>query len=111
MHQTPSISWFGGFCGIPLDTTQFTSKTTINTDFQPLCETFGKLNLIEKQFKKFNLLDDKYLLKRNNVYYFVLRLNNTTIFKKSLKTNNYLYGNCSFKTGFNAHARVIQMLP
>lgn len=33
MHQTSGISWFGGFCGIPLDTTQ-TSQTPILTNFQ-----------------------------------------------------------------------------
>lgn len=33
MHQTSGISWFGGFCGIPLDTTQ-SSQTLTNTNFQ-----------------------------------------------------------------------------
>ncbi len=54
-------------------------------------ETFGKLNRIEKQLKLLDLYNSKYLLKRNSIYYFVLRVSKTSIIKKSLHTTNYTH--------------------
>jgi hypothetical protein len=64
----------------------------INRTFPELCETFGKLKQIGKLLKQYNLLNSKYLYLRNNTYYFVLKVKNR-VFKKSLKTDNYIYAN------------------
>jgi hypothetical protein len=64
----------------------------INRTFPELCETFGKLKQIGKLLKQYNLLNSKYLYLRNNTYYFVLKVKNK-VFKKSLKTDNYIYAN------------------
>jgi hypothetical protein len=58
----------------------------------PICETYEKLKLIEKQLGRMNLLNNKYLYKRNSIYYFSIKLNNQTI-KKSLQTTNFVYAN------------------
>ena len=39
-----------------------------------------------------NLLNNKYLYKRNSIYYFSIKLKNQTI-KKSLQTTNFVYAN------------------
>ena len=69
-----------------------TSQTPKNRAFPELCETFGKLKQIVKLLKQYNLLNSKYLYLRNDTYYFVLKVKNK-VFKKSLKTNNYIYAN------------------
>ena len=67
------------------------SQTPYLSDFQALSETFEKLNKIEKQLKLLYLYNSKYLLKRNSIYYFVLRVSKSVIYKKSLHTNNYTH--------------------
>ena len=73
-------------------------RTTINNSqtpnlpyFQDIWETSEKLNIIEKQLKRLQLYNSKYLLKRKSTYYFVIRINKTTIVKKSLYTTNYTF--------------------
>ena len=66
-------------------------QTPYLSDFPTISKTFGKLNQIEKQLKLLDLYNSKYLLKRNFIYYFVLRVNKTTIYKKSLHTSNYTF--------------------
>ena len=67
------------------------SQTPYLPDFQAIRETFEKLNRIEKQLKLLDLYNSKYLLKRNSIYYFVLRVSKTSIIKKSLYTSNYTH--------------------
>ena len=67
------------------------SQTPYSSDFQATRETFEKLNQIEKQLKLLDLYNSKYLLKRNSIYYFVLRVSKTSIIKKSLHTTNYTH--------------------
>jgi len=64
----------------------------INRTFPELCETFVKLKQIGKLLKQYNLINSKYLYLRSNTYYFVLKVKNK-VFKKSLKTDNYIYAN------------------
>jgi len=75
-----------------VSTINYTPQTPTNRDFQPLCETYEKLKKSEKLLKKLGLLDNKYLLKRSNTYYFVIKINNSVI-KKSLHTSNFVYSN------------------
>lgn len=75
-----------------VSTTNYTSQTPKNRTFPELCETFGKLKQIGKLLKQYNLLNNKYLYLRSNTYYFVLKVKNR-VFKKSLKTDNYIYAN------------------
>ena len=72
-------------------TTLYTYETPLNTYFQPLCETFEKLKQIEKLLKKLQLYNQKYLLNRNGMYYFVMRVDKSTVVKKSLHTNNLTF--------------------
>lgn len=71
-------------------TIQKTLKTPSNHTYNILCETFGQLKKTEKLLKGLNLYNEKYLLCRNGIYYFVLKVNNQVL-KKSLKTNNITY--------------------
>ena len=73
-------------------TTLTTQQTPILSNVQPLWETFEKLNQTEKLLKKLSLYNQKYLLNRNGIYYFVIRLNESIIFKKSLHTSNLTLG-------------------
>jgi hypothetical protein len=75
-----------------VSTTNYTSQTPKNRASLELCETFGKLKQIGKLLKQYNLLNTKYLYLRNDTYYFVLKVKNR-VFKKSLKTDNYIYAN------------------
>lgn len=68
-----------------------TSETPYLPYFQPLWETNEKLKKIEKLLKEYSLYNTKYLLNRNGIYYFVYRLNKSTIYKKSLHTSNLTY--------------------
>ena len=70
----------------------FNQQTPKKQTFNPICETYEKLKLIEKQLGRMNLLNNKYLYKRNSIYYFSIKLNNQTI-KKSLQTTNFVYAN------------------
>ncbi len=79
-------------CNPLIRTTKNTPTTPINSDFSGLSETFGKLKKIEKLLKKSNLLNNKYLYKRNDIYYFCIKINNQVV-KKSLYTNDFLYSN------------------
>lgn len=72
-------------------TTTNIQQTPIKSDFNNLCETFGKLKKTEKQLRKLNLYNKKYLLLRNHIYYFVIRLDKSTIYKKSLHTSNLTF--------------------
>ncbi len=73
-------------------TTTNTSETPILSYNQTLWETFDKLNQTEKLLKKLSLYNEKYLLNRNGIYYFVIRFNESIIFKKSLHTSNLTLG-------------------
>ena len=66
-------------------------QTPLDTYFQPFWETLEKLNQTEKHLKKLNLYNTKYLLLRINTYYFVIRLDKSTIYKKSLHTSNLTF--------------------
>ena len=72
-------------------TTYNTQETPYLSVFQTLCETNGKLKQIEKLLKKHSLYNTKYLLNRNNIYYFVYRFDKYTVYKKSLHTSNLTY--------------------
>lgn len=72
-------------------TTFYTPKTPLITEFQPFCETFEKLKQIEKLLTLHQLYNTKYLLLRNDVYYFVIRLNKKSVYRKSLHTNNLTF--------------------
>lgn len=76
----------------PSDTIIYTSKSPENRDFQPICETFVKLKKNGKLLQKLGLLDTKYLHKRNNIYYFSLKIKNQVI-KKSLHNDDFVYSN------------------
>ena len=92
MYQT-TFNWgFAELLKIPIRTMIFNQQTPKNQTFKPICETYEKLKLIEKQLGRMNLLNNKYLYKRNSIYYFSIKLNNQTI-KKSLQTTNFVYAN------------------
>ena len=61
-----------------------------NNTYDGLCETYAKLNQTTKLLKKLKLYNTKYLYNRNDIYYFVLKVDNQTIFK-SLKTSHLTY--------------------
>ncbi|MBW6488436.1 tyrosine-type recombinase/integrase [Sulfurimonas sp.] len=54
--------------------------------------TLKQLKRIEQLLEDNRLLNNKYLTFKNNVYYFVIKINDYT-FKKSLKTDNFTYSN------------------
>ena len=58
---------------------------------QPLCETFEKLKKIEKLLTEYSLYNTKYLLLRNSMYYFVIRIDSKTVIRKSLHTSNLTF--------------------
>ena len=67
-----------------------TIRTTINTpeipnlsDVQRLRETLGKLKQTEKLLKNLSLYNKKYLLNRNGMYYFVIRIDKYGLIKKN----------------------------
>jgi integrase len=72
-------------------TTHNIQQTPMKPYFDTLWETFEKLNKTEKLLTEYSLYNTKYLLLRNNVYYFVIRLDNKTTFKKSLHTVNLTF--------------------
>ncbi len=94
MVDTPDLGSGASRCGgsSPLiRTTLDTIQAPILSNVQPLWETFEKLNLIEKQLKRLDLYNSKHLYKRDNIYYFTLRVDSNTVIKKSLRTSNYLH--------------------
>lgn len=60
--------------------------------FPSTCETFVKLKKVRNFLTKLNLLNTKYLYKRNDIYYFCVKIDNQVI-KKSLFNNDYVYSN------------------
>jgi len=80
-----------GSSSLLIRTTLDTPQTPLNTHFQPLWETFEKLNKIEKLLKEYSLYNTKYLLNRNGMYYFVIRVDKSTVVKRSLHTNNLTF--------------------
>lgn len=94
MVDTPDLGSGAARCGgsSPLiRTIVYSSQTPLFTAFQPLCETFEKLNQTEKLLKKYNLFNTQYLLHRNSIYYFVLRIDKKTVYRKSLCTSNLIF--------------------
>jgi len=67
-------------------------QTLIKPTLSGECGTYGKLKKIEKLFKKYGLLNNKYLYKRDSIYYFSFRIGSQVV-KKSFKTNNFLIAN------------------
>ena len=58
----PTMMGFDGFQNTFIRTTLYPLQTPLNTAFQPLWETFEKLNKTEKLLKKLSLYNTKYLL-------------------------------------------------
>jgi len=81
------------FSSPPSDTKSSINQTPINRASQPFWETLGKLKLIGKLLQRLQLLNSKYLLKRDDTYYISLKLSAKTTYKKSLHTNNFVYAN------------------
>lgn len=67
----------------PNTSLNYTLTNTIKSDFFGLRETCVKLSKLGNYLKQLGLLNDKYLMKRGNSYYFVLKIGNSVI-KKSV---------------------------
>ena len=76
---------------LTIRTTVNTSQTPNLSNIQLLSETLGKLKQTEKLLKNLSLYNKKHLLNRNGIYYFVTRLSESIILKKSLHTSNLIY--------------------
>ena len=61
-------------------------------DIEGSCETYVKLKKVEKLLRKYGFLNNKYLYKRNNTYYFSIKIGNQVL-KKSLHSDNFLISN------------------
>jgi len=66
----------------------------LNTELLDLSQTLLKLKKVGNILRRLDLLNSKYLYqeKKSKIYYFSLRIKHQT-FRKSLKTNNYIYAN------------------
>lgn len=84
----------------------FLKKETLSKKPQ---EKINSLNNIRRHLKKYDLLNSKYLLKRNNTY-FVLYLEKDRNIQYSLKTSNFLLANIlKYKLLENIHKRIKEM--